>query len=172
MYTAARATVSLFPLSQGGPIVTAPQMAAKRNVPIDQPQSISSSVMHWQRAIDREDNVEAMFRLAEALDNSWEGIERGVPHAAALYDRAIREGAHDQAMSNLAFILENGTEGVPQDAPCAAALYERLAAVGYADSIINLALLLGNGAEDVSTDDPRALALLERLASANHVGGI
>ncbi len=68
----------------------------------------------YNRAIEEEGSILAMYNLARLLAKGAEGVPADPKRAAELYIRAIEEGGCTDSMQKLAGLLQDGAEGVPK----------------------------------------------------------
>lgn len=125
----------------------------------------------FERAIEKERDVEATFELAVMYDKGLRGVLRNPVKAIELYEYTIGENEHIGAMNNLAKILRDGAEGVERDPRRAARLYERSIQRGRnLEAMYNLGILLEVGAGGVRRDVHRATELYEHaIADGEYV---
>lgn len=128
----------------------------------------------YERAIELDDDVDAMYKLASLLAHGAQGIPEDPFRAVQLYQRAIDKDNHLQSMLNLAALLHTGYADVPPNAIAAAAVYE--SAIDEHDdptAMCKRALMTLEDIDRTLEDEERALDLLQRSADrgcANAMG--
>lgn len=136
----------------------------------DIPANPAKAVQLYEFAIDTDNSIEAMLKLASILQDDDVGLI-DVPRAVRLLELAIEEGNNHEAMFELGYILRYGADSVPRDEVRAVELYKRSITQGNnLSAMYYLGMTFEHGVGSIECDKAKAIELYEQAIEAgSHV---